>query len=234
MEQWQPVSNDLDSSQPRGTSERPHSPKRTSVGTSWAPDRGVTQRKPGQLCNQALHYTDEPNVCAALEDLWETSHSGGRRAFSPFLPTHFFPCLNSMFKNGLDLPKCQTIITVRVCVEAASRAEGLTFPNGKNNAGQNSGRPGTPSQDHSLCPLLGFQPQCSAERWIFFKVFRCLGVYVFLGVQMFRFSGGFRCLGCSGLVGLRILGWGFRGWLKGFILGLTRQKHLHRKNAQYS
>ena len=50
--------------------------------------------------------------------------------FAPFLSTHFFPCLNPIFKNGsfcpsspFDLPKYQTLIIVRVFVKA-SPAEG--------------------------------------------------------------------------------------------------------------
>ena len=50
--------------------------------------------------------------------------------FAPFLSTLFFPCLNPVFKKGhfcpsspFNLLQCQTIITVRVCVEA-SLAEG--------------------------------------------------------------------------------------------------------------
>ena len=48
-------------------------------------------------------------------------------AFCPILSTHFFPFLNPTFKNGsflsvvalCDLPKCQTIMKVRVCVKAS-------------------------------------------------------------------------------------------------------------------
>ena len=64
--------------------------------------------------------------------------------------------------SPFDLPKCQTIIRVSVCVKA-SRAEGLTFPNVKNDVGQTIQsvflrRRRRPSQEHGLCPRLGFQP----------------------------------------------------------------------------
>ena len=65
--------------------------------------------------------------------------------FSPiFVLTHFFLCLNPILGNGsfcpsspFDLPKCRTIIRVRVCVKT-SLAERLTFPNVKNDAGNNT------------------------------------------------------------------------------------------------
>ena len=69
-------------------------------------------------------YTPEPHIALC-------------HFFHPFFPV-FDPsprlgllCPSSPF----DLPKCLTIITVRVCVKA-SRAEGLTSPNVKNDAGQ--------------------------------------------------------------------------------------------------
>ena len=65
-------------------------------------------------------------------------------AFCPIFVLPLFPVFELHVSNGsfcpsspFDLPKCQTIITVRVCVKA-SLAEGLTFPNVKNDAGQSS------------------------------------------------------------------------------------------------
>ena len=125
-----------------------------------------------------------------------------------------------------DLPKCQTIIIVCICVKP-SRAKGLTLPNVKNHAGQTiqsvflrrrRRRRATPSQEHSM-PTFGVSAALSIEhcrpagnvqqkgrlkvqRWVF-RVFR--GFRGFRGFSVFRVFSVFMLL--------RILVWGFRGWL---------------------
>ena len=126
---------------------------------------------------------------------------------APFLATHFFPCLNLMFKNGSFLSVVVLVsVHFQIPIPAPPRVQDriwhplllppppwrglrqLNFPNVKNDAGQkqyspcflSTRRPATPSQEHGFCPPLGFQqPFLKLQRW----GFRCLGCLRCLGVQ---------------------------------------------------
>ena len=103
-------------------------------------------------------------TCAILSWIFLVVRPNSILHFAPFFVLPLFPVFEPIFKKGhfcpsspFDLPKCQTIITVRVCVEASPaesrrvldtfRSESLlpsplpglrqlTFPKVKNDAGQ--------------------------------------------------------------------------------------------------
>ena len=110
--------------------------------------------------------------------------------FAPILSTNFFPCLNSIFKNGSFL---SVVALVSVTLLGSNPPfsgkkdrfwhrlpppfpRGLrqsNFPNVENDAGQKhivrvfekaSPAAATPSQEHCLCPPLGFQPPYLCSR----------------------------------------------------------------------
>ena len=103
---------------------------------------------------------------------------------------HFCP------SSPLDLPKCQTIITVRVCVKV-SRAEGLSVFL-KRRRRPKAGDAFTRTQ---LVPTFGLK----VHRWVL-RVFRVFRVFM-------RFQGlvflGFGCLGLWGDLGGLGRGCGF-------------------------
>ena len=93
--------------------------------------------------------------------------------FAPFLSTHFFPCLNPIFKNGSFL----SVVALVFVTLLVSNPSSLT------------GKPAMPPQEHCSCPPLGFQQKgrlkvqslgclgCLGCLGLMFGVFRVFGVF---------------------------------------------------------
>ena len=126
-------------------------------------------------------YTPEPHI-----------------AFCPIFVHPLFPCLNPIFKNGSFLsvvalvsvtlldsnPRPSTekrSILAPTPSSSLARTTTIELPECQERRGVKTTKsvflgPGTPSQEHGLCPPLGFQPAflLKVQRWGFrvFRVFR--------------------------------------------------------------